>query len=90
MVVVYRSTCISPLQLRTGGFCWCKVLLPTALAGGNQCIQIREEMLEFSSVVLSKLSLYLKSITEYTSFGFDTTLLFSNSNSNFVQESSLM
>jgi len=27
---LYRSTCISwHLQLRTGGFCWCKVLLPT-------------------------------------------------------------
>ena len=26
----YRSTCVSrQLQLRTGGFCWCKVLLPT-------------------------------------------------------------
>ena len=28
-VCVYRSTCISQhLRLRTGGFCWCKVLLP--------------------------------------------------------------
>ena len=27
---LYRSTCISwHLQLRTGGFCWCRVLLPT-------------------------------------------------------------
>jgi len=27
---LYSSTCVSrPLQLRTGGFCWCKVLLPT-------------------------------------------------------------
>ena len=26
---LYRSTCLSQhLQLRTGGFCWCKVLLP--------------------------------------------------------------
>ena len=26
---LYRSTCISRhLQLRTGGYCWCKVLLP--------------------------------------------------------------
>jgi len=26
---LYRSTCVSRhLQLRTGGFCWCKVLLP--------------------------------------------------------------
>jgi len=26
---LYSSTCVSrPLQLRTGGFCWCKVLLP--------------------------------------------------------------
>ena len=28
-VCVYRSTCVSQhLQLRTGGFCWCEVLLP--------------------------------------------------------------
>ena len=27
---LYRSTCVSwHLQLRTGEFCWCKVLLPT-------------------------------------------------------------
>ena len=26
---LYRSTCVSQhLQLRTGGFCWCRVLLP--------------------------------------------------------------
>ena len=43
---LYRTTCISwHLQLRTGGFCWCKVLLP---AGGNRHIRIREKMLNFS------------------------------------------
>ena len=27
---LYRSTCVSRhLQLRTGGFCWCNILLPT-------------------------------------------------------------
>jgi len=47
------------LQLRTGGFCWCKVLLPHALADGNQRIRIRTKMMEFSSAVSSTLSLYL-------------------------------
>jgi len=47
------------LQLRTGGFCWCKVYCPHALADGNQRIRIREKTLEFSSTVLSTLSLYL-------------------------------
>jgi len=29
LLPLYRSTCFSwHLQLRTGGFCWCKVLLP--------------------------------------------------------------
>ena len=29
---LYRSTCVSlHLQFRTGGFCWCKALLPTCL-----------------------------------------------------------
>jgi len=56
---LYRSTCVScHLQLRTGGFCWCKVFCLHALADGNQCIRIREKMLEFSSTVLSALSLY--------------------------------
>jgi len=33
---LYRSTCFNwHIQLRTGGFCWCKVLLPAALADGN-------------------------------------------------------
>jgi len=59
---LYRSTCVSRhLRLRTWGFCWCKVLLPHALADGNQRIWIREKTLEVSSTVLSTLSLYLKS-----------------------------
>jgi len=37
----------------------CKVLQPHAVANGSQCIQIREEMLESSSTVLSTLSPYL-------------------------------
>jgi len=56
---LYRSTCVSGhLQLGTGGFCWCKVLLLHALADSNQHIRIREKTLEFSSTVLSTLSLY--------------------------------
>jgi len=50
---LYRTTCISRHpQLRTGGFCWSKVLLPHALADGSEHIRIRENTLEFSSVVL--------------------------------------
>jgi len=46
---LYTPTCVIwHVQLRTGGFCWCKVLLP-ALADGSQCIRIREKMLEFST-----------------------------------------
>jgi len=57
------STCVTwHLQLRTGGFCWCKFYCPHALADGNPCIWIRERMLEFSTV-LSILSLCL--IIEY-------------------------
>ena len=41
-------------SLRTGGFCWCKVLLPLLMA---KHIRIREKMLEFSSAVLSTLLL---------------------------------
>jgi len=59
---LYRSTCVSRyLQLRTGGFRWCIVLLPACPSDGNQCIRIREKTLEFSSTVLSTLSPYLKS-----------------------------
>ena len=51
---LYRSTSVSQhLQLRTGGFSWCKVLLPAC----NQRIRIREKTLEFSTV-LSMLSPY--------------------------------
>jgi len=47
-----RFTCVSRyLQLSTGRFCWCIVLLPHAPC--NQHIRIREKMLEFSSPVLS-------------------------------------
>jgi len=56
---LYRTTCISwHPQLRTGGFCWSKVLLPHALDDGNKHIHIREKTLEFSSVVLPVLSPY--------------------------------
>jgi len=56
---LYRLTCVSrQLQLRTGGFCWCKVYCPHAPAAGNQCIPIREKMLAFSTTVLSTLSPY--------------------------------
>ena len=49
--------------LRTGGFCCgAKFYCPRALAGGNQCIRFKEKTLEFSSVVLSILSPYLKSL----------------------------
>jgi len=60
---LYRSACISwHVQLKTGDlrFCQCKVLLPTFLVvDGNQHIRTRKKMLEFSSIVLSTLSLYL-------------------------------
>jgi len=56
---LYRTTCISQhLQLRTGGFCWSKVLLPACHCDGNYHIQIREKMLEFSSTVLPAPSPY--------------------------------
>ena len=56
---LYRSTCVSShLQLTTGGFCWCKVLLPDANADGNQRIQAREKTMEFSLTVLFTLSPY--------------------------------
>jgi len=55
----YRSTCASRhLQLRTGGFCWHKFYCLHAFADGNQCIQISEKTLEFSSTVLSTVSPY--------------------------------
>jgi len=61
---LHRSTCISwQLQLRTGGFCRCKVLLPACLADGNQHILIREKTLEFSSTKLSILPPYLSMCT---------------------------
>jgi len=56
---LYRLTCVSrQLQLRTGGFCWCKVYCPHAPAAGSQCIWIRVKMLAFSTTVLSTLSPY--------------------------------
>ena len=51
-----RSTCVSRhLQLRTGGFCCCKVVLPMCPCDSNQHIRIREKALEFSlsSVIYS-------------------------------------
>ena len=62
---LYRSTCDSwHLQLRTGALCWCKCLMHT-LADGNQRIRIREKTLEFSSTVLSTLSLYRQVLKTY-------------------------
>ena len=55
---LYRSTCVRQhLLLRTGGFCWCKVLLPAFPCWllMTVCIRIREKTLEFSSSVLSSL-----------------------------------
>jgi len=48
-------------------FVGAKFYCPHALADGNQCIRIREKTLEFSSTVLSTLSLYLKliNVTEW-------------------------
>jgi len=41
-----RSTCVSwHLNLRTGEFCWSKVLLPTRLVDHSSCIWIREKTL---------------------------------------------
>jgi len=37
-------------------FVGAKLYCPNALTDGNQCIRIREEMLEFSSTVLYRLS----------------------------------
>ena len=55
---LYRSTCVSRhIQLRTRGFCWCKVLLPHTLADGNQHMWIREETMKFLNS-LSTLSPY--------------------------------
>ena len=52
---VYRSTCVSwHLQLRTGGFCSCKVFLPTCRCWWQPVqasLLVREETLEFSSTV---------------------------------------
>ena len=47
---LYRSACVSRhLQLRTGGFCRCKVFLPACPSDANQRIRTREKTLEFSS-----------------------------------------
>ena len=63
---LYRSTCVSRhLQLRSGGFCWCKVLLLHALADGNQCIWIREKTLEFCSTVIYTVSILRVSWVSY-------------------------
>jgi len=57
--IIQRSTCVSRhLQLRTVGLVGAKLYCPHAFADGNQHIRIREKTLEFSSAVLSTLSLY--------------------------------
>ena len=52
---VYRSTCVSwHLKLRTGGFCSCKVFLPTCRCWWQPVqasLLVREETLEFSSTL---------------------------------------
>ena len=66
---LYGSTCVSRhLQWNTGGYCWCKVLLPTCLADRNQHVRTTERMLEFSSTELSKLSMYLENNPPVSSF----------------------
>ena len=59
---LYRSTCVSRhLQLRTGWFCWLQsftVHMPLLMA--TSAIGLGEETLEFSSVVLSTLSPYVR------------------------------
>jgi len=58
---LYRSTCVSRhLRLRTGGFSWCKVLLPACPCCGNQHIWIREKTLEFSSAVFYRAMLCIR------------------------------
>jgi len=53
----YRSTCVNRyLQLRTGGFCWCKILLPVCPCWRQPAHSDREKRMEFSSTVLSALS----------------------------------
>ena len=48
---LYRLSCISKhLQLRTGGFCWCEVLLPTCLSDGNQRIRGEDAAVLLNSV----------------------------------------
>jgi len=56
---LYRSTCVSwHLQLRMkGDFVGAKFYCSHALGDGNQRIRIRQKTLEFSSTVLSTLSL---------------------------------
>ena len=63
---LYKSTCVSRhLQLRTGGFCCCKVLLPTMTA--TSAFRLREKTLELSATVLSTLTLYLSNNTRMLS-----------------------
>ena len=52
---LYRSTSVKKLE----DFVGAKFSCPHALTHGNQRMQIREKMLEFSSSVLSTLSPYL-------------------------------
>jgi len=56
---LYRSACIGQNLLTTGGFCWCKVLLPACLADSNQLVQIREKMLESATLSPYLLDIFL-------------------------------
>ena len=67
-VCVYRSTCVSQhLQLRTGGFCSCKVLLPACPCWRQPAHLDQAEEMESSSTVLSyTVSIPLISTSNYS------------------------
>ena len=57
---LYRTTCIGRhRQLRTGGFCWSKVLLPACPCWWQLAHSYWEKTLEFSSMEAPASSLYL-------------------------------
>ena len=50
---LYRSVCVSRhLQLRTGGFCWCKVLLPAYPCYQHPAHSVGEKTMKFCSALL--------------------------------------
>jgi len=61
---LYRSTCVSwHLQLRTEGFCCCRVLLSVCPCWRQPAHSDWEKTLECSSTASSTLSLYLRKCT---------------------------